>query len=305
VDGSSECSSSSSAATRKASANSRWKNKKRKHSEASERSEPETGTLHPSGAEEATNVEALTDAEFLSKIHAFVLSVESLGSNGYPMPTDEALLCSGLRPRAYSTTSDADGAIDANSILDAMVGSTLPSIEEAFRLLEDCVSPQGCSTGYVQTLPSTHSRQCQALVAIDCEMCVTSNKSELTRVTVIGIHGEVLLDELVKPYSPITDYCTRYSGITPELLDPITTRIEQIQVAILRMIDRDTVIVGHSLDNDLHALKIAHSTVVDTALIFSSTRGPEYKPALRNLAQEHLSRVIQASTAGHSSAEVI
>jgi len=292
----------SSISTQKVNGNSRWKDKKRKRSAASENAVTNSGPCGVAGAVEGVS---LSDADFLSKIREYVLDGVSLGANAYPLPTDEASLRSGLRPRAYSATGDLDGVLDANALLDAMLGPSLPSSEDAFRLLEDCVAPQGCSTGYVQTLSGEHSRKCAPLVAIDCEMCVTSaGKPELTRVTVVGMHGEVLLDELVKPYSPIVDYCTRFSGITPELLGPITTRIEQIQIAILRMIDRETIIVGHSLENDLHALKIAHATVVDTALIFSSNRGPEFKPALRVLAREHLSRVIQASTDGHSSAEV-
>jgi len=301
VDRSSEI--ASSVSTQRVNGNSRsWKDKKRKRSAVSENEVKSSG---PSCATEAVEEHEFTDADFLSKIRDYVLDEDSLKANGYPFPTDEASLASGLRPRAYSATGDSDGALDANALLDAMLGPSLPSSEEAFRLLEDCVAPQGCSTGYVQTLSSVHSRKCEQVVAIDCEMCVTSSgKPELTRVTVVGMHGQVLLDELVKPYSPIVDYCTRFSGITSELLDPISTRIEQIQIAILRMIDRDTIIIGHSLENDLYALKIAHATVVDTALGYSSNRGPEFKPALRNLAREHLSRIIQASTDGHSSAEV-
>ena len=78
----------------------------------------------------------------------------------------------------------------------------------------------------------------------------------------------------------------------------------QVQAALLGLLDRGTVLAGHSLENDLRALRMAHGRVLDTALVYGSSRGPTYKPALRHLAQEHLGQTIQASTDGHSSVEV-
>lgn len=47
------------------------------------------------------------------------------------------------------------------------------------------------------------------VLAMDCEMCRTEGGAlEITRVSIIGWDGEVVLDELVKPATPIIDYLT-------------------------------------------------------------------------------------------------
>ena len=64
-----------------------------------------------------------------------------------------------------------------------------------------------------------------------------------------------------------------------------------------------TILIGHSLECDLTALKIRHSLCIDTALIYKHPRGGPYKPALKWLAQKWLGREIQSGEGGHDSAE--
>jgi RNA exonuclease 1 len=48
------------------------------------------------------------------------------------------------------------------------------------------------------------------LLAMDCEMCMTGDKEfSLTRISIVGWDGSVLLDELVKPERPIVNYLTQ------------------------------------------------------------------------------------------------
>ena len=48
------------------------------------------------------------------------------------------------------------------------------------------------------------------VISIDCEMCKTAeDRFELTRVSMIDGDGAIVLDELVKPENPITDYLTQ------------------------------------------------------------------------------------------------
>ncbi|KAF2099422.1 hypothetical protein NA57DRAFT_65501 [Rhizodiscina lignyota] len=144
------------------------------------------------------------------------------------------------------------------------------------------------------------------VLAMDCEMCKTDTEAaELTRISILGWDGSVILDELVKPERPIVDYLTQYSGITKEMLEPVTTTLRDIQEQLLKLITPRTILVGHSLNSDLTALKMTHPFIVDTSIIFPHPRGPPLKSSLKFLAQKYLSRGIQKhhGTTGHDSVE--
>lgn len=75
------------------------------------------------------------------------------------------------------------------------------------------------------------------------------------------------------------------------------------QEEFLKIVHKETILVGHSLENDLSALKISHDLVIDTAVLYKHPRGSTYKTALRVLARKFLSREIQMSGYGHDSVE--
>ena len=144
-----------------------------------------------------------------------------------------------------------------------------------------------------------------AVCAVDCEMCETSAGSELTRGSVVSPTHGVLLDTLVKPLLPVISYNTAFSGITKELLAGVTTTIHDVHSALRGLISADTILVGHSLDNDLNALKLHHARVIDTAALFPQLKGLPMKQSLKRLAEEvlHISIRADESATGHDSVE--
>ncbi|XP_063057641.1 RNA exonuclease 1 homolog isoform X2 [Engraulis encrasicolus] len=158
--------------------------------------------------------------------------------------------------------------------------------------------------GYVKTFDKSLPADGDAGVfALDCEMCYTKTGLELTRVTVINSELKVIYDTFVKPEAKVVDYNTRFSGVTEEDLENTTITLRDVQAVLLSMFSAESILIGHSLESDLLALKLLHSTVVDTAIVFPHRLGLPYKRALRNLMADHLKRIIQDNVEGHDSSE--
>lgn len=93
------------------------------------------------------------------------------------------------------------------------------------------------------------------------------------------------------------------------MLAPVTTTLRDIQQKLHKILHSKTILVGHSLNADLAALRLTHPFIVDTALLYPHPRGPPLKSSLKYLAQKYLGREIQTGDgstgpgAGHDSIE--
>ncbi|KAK4683784.1 RNA exonuclease, partial [Tremellales sp. Uapishka_1] len=142
------------------------------------------------------------------------------------------------------------------------------------------------------------------VVGMDCEMIYTTAGITMGRVTIVDDNGATLLDELVRQSVPVLDVNTRFSGITLPQLDDAVMDLDAVRSAACAFIGPHTIMVGHGLENDLRALRLLHTNVIDTAVLIPHDKGPPFRRALRDIVKEKLGYFIQDRTGdlGHSSA---
>ncbi|XP_027951046.1 RNA exonuclease 5 isoform X3 [Eumetopias jubatus] len=124
------------------------------------------------------------------------------------------------------------------------------------------------------------------LFGLDCEMCLTSKGRELTRISLVAEGGCCVMDELVKPDNKILDYLTSFSGITKKILNPVTTKLKDVQRHLKALLPPDAVLVGHSLDLDLRALKVLEQARVEIPLFPFSIVQFSFEPFSPSLTEE-------------------
>eukprot|EP00461_Guttulinopsis_vulgaris_P001122 UN01122 len=146
------------------------------------------------------------------------------------------------------------------------------------------------------------------MCALDCEMVVGENDERmLARFSLIDSSGILLVDGFVKPSGPVVDWVTQWSGISEDDYDlekhPNRTILtfEQAREILLAFLSKDHFLVGHGLENDLRAMKITHTKILDTTLLYPHRKGGKIKNSLKYLSSQWLRETIQQGSGGHDS----
>uniref|UniRef100_A0A8C5JB49 Exonuclease domain-containing protein n=1 Tax=Junco hyemalis TaxID=40217 RepID=A0A8C5JB49_JUNHY len=246
-------------------------------------------TLNRSGSLRA---EDLTGAALYRRLKEYLMTEEQLKENGYPMPHPEKAGRAVLYTAEEKKVTDSSCRICCRCGTEYMVSASGSCIrreecvhhwgrlrkqrvpggwETHYSCCSGAVGSPGCQVakqhvhdgrkesldGFVKTfekLPTTDGYP--GIYALDCEMCYTKQGLELTRVTVINSELKVVYDTFVKPDSKVVDYNTRFSGVTEEDLENTSITLRDVQAVLLNMFSADTILIGHSLESDLFALKV-------------------------------------------------
>nr|KAF6490811.1 RNA exonuclease 5 [Molossus molossus] len=140
------------------------------------------------------------------------------------------------------------------------------------------------------------------LFGLDCEVCLTMRGRELTHISLVAEEGGCVMDELVKPDGKILDYLTSCSEIMKKILNPVTTKVKDVQRQLKALLPPTAVLVGYSSDLDLKALKMIHPYVIDTSLLYVREQGRRFK--LKFLAKAIWGKDVQGpGRLGHDTTE--
>ncbi|KAJ4383799.1 hypothetical protein N0V86_000642 [Didymella sp. IMI 355093] len=137
--------------------------------------------------------------------------------------------------------------------------------------------------------------------------------SELARVSAIDFFtGILLVDTLVEPLLDVTDWRTKWSGVTAKAMSEAVASGDAVKgstaarTELFKFMDSRTILVGHSLQFDLAALGIHHDTTVDSSVLAKSAvgKGGKQRWALKTLCKEFLKITVQDNGKnGHDAAE--
>ncbi|GAX10357.1 RNA exonuclease 1 [Fistulifera solaris] len=239
--------------------------------------------------------------DLYSALYLWKLKPSELARENYPTQKSDSL----------TSYSDMARSVDMSKFVDKKPSDI--DFECAKKFIQTFSFPveeneMQLNTQYVasKTWGEKHNR----VFAVDCEMVRTKVGLELARITLIEVEEysaerdivyKLVFDEIVKPVNRVIDYLTMYSGMTKDIIDNATVTLEQVQAALVATIQCDDILIGHSLENDLRAMRFVHRTVVDTAILFLPSSG-RFKYSLRALAARLLRLQIQKSSS-HCSLE--
>ncbi|ODV77980.1 uncharacterized protein CANTADRAFT_69368 [Suhomyces tanzawaensis NRRL Y-17324] len=263
----------------------------------------------------------LSNADLLSKLKELVIPKPKLQKFGYVMepPKTKALE---TRRNCRRCGADFTKEEQLNPVTCQFHAGKIRRKDKRTRFYDCCGSEVGsenetCSVAshhifYWNDVEEMHSaipfkkidhssKTAVKAVGIDCEMGYTTLGFELLRITAIDyLTGEDVFDIFVQPIGTVVDLNTRYSGVA-EIIEGALT-FEELMHFVRQYIDKDTVLIGHGLENDMNAMRLIHEQIVDTAILYPKFKAsPTFRFSLKDLAFSYLSRNIQ--TGEHDSRE--
>ncbi|KGO73887.1 Exonuclease, RNase T/DNA polymerase III [Penicillium italicum] len=175
-------------------------------------------------------------------------------------------------------------------------------------------------TGHFRQVPrSSDGLPKRKAIVLDCEMVqVEAGRRELAFLSAIDfLTGEVLIDNYVQPKSRVVNWDSRFSGVTPGAMNKAVKKgtalfgWEGARSKLWEFMDSETVLIGHSLNNDLDVLGIIHWNIVDSSIITSEAvfytvhAGEPLNRtwSLKTLTNELVNYDIQLGRQGHSALE--
>ncbi|KAH3901946.1 related to RNA exonuclease 3 [Saccharomycodes ludwigii] len=139
------------------------------------------------------------------------------------------------------------------------------------------------------------------VLALDCEMGYTSKGYEMIRLTIVEFFTKkIVYDKIVQTVGEVIDLNSKFSGVHQiDCTTAPTFELARKEFLNKKLINKNSILIGHGLENDVNVMRIVHRRIIDTAILYSSNN--KFKISLKELAFQHLSRRIQ--TGEHDSSE--
>ncbi|PHJ23342.1 exonuclease domain-containing [Cystoisospora suis] len=211
----------------------------------------------------------------------YLLTADELKENQYPLPAE-----SGGLPPGYHTIHPAL--------------ALPPTWTSKSPLIPGSPSPLRSPRAPFSMFPAPVTAE--QLFGLDCEMVLTASGEEVGRVSVVNFEGDTVFDVFVLPSSPVLDYRTKYSGLEETHLATADKSLADVHGLLRANLPAEAVLVGHSLESDLHALKLVHLRCIDTSVLYPhSTVG--LKNPLKRLVDHFLPGFTMCRHTGHNSVD--
>ncbi|CAK7897273.1 RNA exonuclease 3 [[Candida] anglica] len=256
----------------------------------------------------------LSDSELLSRLEKIVISKDVLTKFGYIMDTPETIKPEQNRTcrRCNISFKLKDQMIPTKCIYHSGRNKKKDKHVRAWTccggIVGDCDECSTCEHHVFywsnaeemhSAIPFTHTntltvnKNAFKALGIDCEMGFTTLGFELLRTTVVDfLSGEEVLDILVRPKGTIIDLNTKWSGVAEIKEEAVS--FEDHLMMLNEVMDKNTILIGHGLENDMNAMRIIHDRIVDTAILYPKHQtSPQMRFSLKHLCFTYLGRTIQ------------